>query len=859
MPPESKPDARPDAESRTPRRRRLWLLLSVLVAFIIVLRAVLPEVLGWAIESQASQVMGRPIAAENVDLWLLEGGAAIEGVEVGMLGEEPGLDGIADATAILGWSRIYADVDWEAAASGDIAFSQLVIDDPKIQFRLDEEGRLSPLLPPDDPSQPEAEAEEDGDGGGLPTIRVDEMLLRRAKVRVIGPRGELAPVEFILEELVLNGASFVDGSVRVADVSVKAPQFRVRRDFQLAGDPEGVPEETLAADEAPAEPMPLAIDHISVEGADLTVVLADESEFVVAYRLDASEITLDPDTLFPFEFDLDRKGAGKISVHGKAGASPPAFDGSVKWNDVNILSLVGLGSAELAGQMRSGTSTGELEVTARLAPDAGAGLEPGIHLSGSLQAKDFDAGDGQGTTAKFESLEIVVREGFLPPPVDDAAPAPMRFAFERVALTDPVISAVRIESAGAEAPDEESVDAAPEGPAATEAAGESVPPAAPIEIALDRVEIVNGEFAFDDQTLKHPYRTRVKELNLSASDVAWPNPRATDVKASGDLDGEGTFVLTGDFAPRAGDLAFEMNEIALTPFNPYTLQMAGYRIEAGAVSSKTDVEIRGDVIDIDSDFTLHNLAVSEKKAGTFADNFGMPLGVGLALLRDPFGNISLPLPIKIDSEGTNASVKSAIAGALRSAIVGALASPLKIAGGVLAIGANVANAARDQAVKAQPGRAALEPGQDDKLQGLVDLLRARPGLTVDLHGRAGADDRTLVARAMLLEQAAAGEDLPDVAGDNFIARRRAIAVLRKQAAGEAVEVAPGQQVLIDRWVERLEIPTERMNALANARAETLRDELAGRTGIEADRIFISEPLVPERPGIEVEISSREAG
>ena len=101
-------------------------------------------------------------------------------------------------------------------------------------------------------------------------------------------------------------------------------------------------------------------------------------------------------------------------------------------------------------------------------------------------------------------------------------------------------------------------------------------------------------------------------------------------------------------------------------------------------------------------------------------------------------------------------------------------------------------------------------------------------------------------------------DLPDVAGDNFIARRRAIAVLGKQAAGEAVEVTPGQQELIDRWVERLEIPTERMNALANARAETLRDELSSRTGIEAERIFIAEPIVPDRPGIEVKISSHVA-
>ena len=857
MPPHSEPEVCPEGESRPSPRRRPWILLAALVALVVTLRVALPVLVDWAIESQVSQVLGRPISAGNVDLWLFEGGAAVEEVEVGMLGEEPGLDGIADATALLGWSRIYADVDWAAVASGEITFSRLVIDDPKIQFRLDDEGRLSPLLPPEDPSQSAAVVAEEAEGGGPPPIRVNELVLRRAKVRVIGPRGELAPVEFIFEELVLSDASFVDGSANVADVSLRAPQIRVRRDFRLAGDPDDVPEQTRAAEEAPGEPMPVTIDHVSIDGADLTIVLADESEFVVAYRLDASEVTLDPDTLFPFEFDLDREGAGKISIEGKAGASPPAFAGRVKWNDVNILSLVGLGSAELARQMRSGTSTGDLEIAARIAPDAGAGLQPGIHLNGSVQAMDFEASDGKGGAAKFKALEIALREGFLPPPVDGADMAPLRFAFERIQLTDPVISAVRSETASAGAPESEGVGAAPEAPASSEVEDAALPSATAVEIALDSIEISNGEFAFNDETLTPPYRTRARELNFSASDIAWPNPRAQDMNASGNLDGEGAFSLAGSFAPQAGDLVFETKQVALTPFNPYSLDMAGYRIEGGNISSKTDVQIRGDVIEVDSDFKLHDLAVSEKNAGSFADNFGMSLGVGLALLRDPFGNISLTLPITLDSEGMDAGIEAAIAGALRSAVIGALASPLKIAGGILAVGASVGQLAADQAVKAQPGSTALEPGQEEKLQALVDLLRAHPGLTVNLHGRAGEDDEDLVARAILLERAATGNDLPDVAGDNFIARRRAIGVLEKQAAGEEVEVGAGQQALIDRWVERLVIPPERMQALGNSRAETLQGELSGRTGIDAERIFIGEPVVPGSPGIEVELGSRD--
>ena len=58
----------------------------------------------------------------------------------------------------------------------------------------------------------------------------------------------------------------------------------------------------------------------------------------------------------------------------------------------------------------------------------------------------------------------------------------------------------------------------------------------------------------------------------------------------------------------------------------------------------------------------------------------MPLDLALALLRDPQGDIALPIPIEYGAQGASANIGTILLGALRAAITGAVTSPIKALG-----------------------------------------------------------------------------------------------------------------------------------------------------------------------------------
>ncbi|MBY0280262.1 hypothetical protein K2Z84_33435, partial [Candidatus Binatia bacterium] len=71
-----------------PRWRRWWAIaLYVVVALVIGVRVALPYVLRRVIETQGETFLAGRVKVANVDLWLLRGAVAVEGVE--LIGDRP--------------------------------------------------------------------------------------------------------------------------------------------------------------------------------------------------------------------------------------------------------------------------------------------------------------------------------------------------------------------------------------------------------------------------------------------------------------------------------------------------------------------------------------------------------------------------------------------------------------------------------------------------------------------------------------------------------------------------------------------------------------------------------------------------
>jgi len=245
-----------------------------------------------------------------------------------------------------------------------------------------------------------------------------------------------------------------------------------------------------------------------------------------------------------------------------------------------------------------------------------------------------------------------------------------------------------------------------------------------------------------DRTATPFVSVRLDTLAVEVDGLAWPERRLRRLA----LDAE-----TADGSPvtlraegRVGDLEARLDaeHVALPPFNPYAQAFAGYAIVNGTSSLHADVTTSPQALHADTRLVLHDLTLETDRGGhPFADRFGLPVALSLALLRDVGGDVTLDFPIDVDREsGARVDVGTTIAGALRRALVNALASPLRILGAVVTAGGEVETF--DPApIPARPGRTDPTGAGRDRIDALARVLVERPTLAVTLTGRAGPADR----------------------------------------------------------------------------------------------------------------------
>src|SRR5690606_30332919 len=108
-------------------------------------------------------------------------------------------------------------------------------------------------------------------------------------------------------------------------------------------------------------------------------------------------------------------------------------------------------------------------------------------------------------------------------------------------------------------------------------------------------------------------------------------------------------------AGNVGDFTLKLRQLDLPVFNPYA-DLAGVTVDSGTASADVQLKMRGAKMEIDNRLVLNELGVSMRKPETFEREFGVPIDLALALLRDPKGNIELRVPVKVDEQGSSVDV-----------------------------------------------------------------------------------------------------------------------------------------------------------------------------------------------------------
>jgi len=592
------------------------------------------------------------------------------------------------------------------------------------------------------------------------------------------------------------------------------------------------------------------------------------------------------DPAAPMELDLKlAPPGGRIDLTGALVLQPRGFDGRLVVAGVDLPKLLAPIDQPAVSLVRRGVLDVDWKVAAGPAAGGPAGVDArAVRIAGPLRLADLELTDPAGAKdfrVAWKELAIDVAEiyamGVLPAPEAAGAPAstsagargrgaekpagppPPRLVIERFRLVQPEVRVARTEAGivlpaalggtpAPEAPAKANAAATPAGPTAVAAqpAAAAPEPPAPVDLRIAKLSLERGRIEIEDRTVKPFFRNQIHPLDVSATDVRYPGPSVGKLSVDARTSAGGKLALRGSVAKDAVQIDAKLDDLPLSPFNPYAAG-TGYGLGGGSASLESKFRLQGEKYDANTKVLVKQLEVKgDQGESLFQQQFGIPLSVALALLKDLEGNITLDVPLAGDRSGTRIALGSIVGQALAKAIVGAITSPLKMISAVAEMGGKIENVA-PQAISFRPGRAELAEGEEGRLDALAALLGRSPGLAITLHGVAGAEDarwlREQALRAEIERTSGVVGSVRHLGERNE--RRVALEVLEKRANDKSAAVPDEVLEWFERHVREQRLEPGALERLATARVDAIRTLLSEQHGVAAERLPVAPPEASE--------------
>jgi outer membrane protein OmpA-like peptidoglycan-associated protein len=356
-------------------------------------------------------------------------------------------------------------------------------------------------------------------------------------------------------------------------------------------------------------------------------------------------------------------------------------------------------------------------------------------------------------------------------------------------------------------------------PAATAPAAESTAEPEPFAAVLNRIE-VDGDSSIDflDEYVKPPYHALVKleTLRIESLDTRKPDQNSPlEFKAG--LDKHTRLSLSGNLQPFASpvgvDIQSNIQALDMPPLSPYTRDSMGLVLDSGNLDMDTKFAMDKERMEGLIKLKLHQLELDTVESeNSLQSKIPVPLNVALDTLRDSNNTISLKIPVKGDPANPSFNINDALTTALASGVKKGALTYLTFAlqpyGAVIAAAKYAGEAAtkvRLKPVEFKPGQTDIDAMDKDYLSKIAKLLGERPKLNIKVCGVAVPQDTVW---------------------------------LREQAAAEAKadsKSADGKKT------PPVEIDVSQLQALAQARADAVRDYMVATFKTPASRLVGCRP------------------
>jgi uncharacterized protein involved in outer membrane biogenesis len=738
-------------------------------------------------------------------------------------------------------NRIFLDGIALDAAAQRVRTGVLAIEGTTVSTAVDKDGRASlpdALAQPSTSSPAAAKPAASGTTAGW-TVASGGAAITDMKLTVAGAK-PASPVRVAALKVGPVGVDTAKQTVTVGPVSLSlAADVERGRDGEIdlatlfAPKPGGGGK----APESKPSPWRVAVEQFSI--ADSRLAFTDRTP-AKASRLDvdriaflARNLSTDLNKSIPLTFSCRLEESGTIEASGSLVPATLVSEGRVNISRIPLALASPYVAEAAAVDIPSGRLGGRLNWT--------MGGRGGDRISGGLRVDGLRITEGRSKSevAGFKTLSLRNLSVRLDP---------LRLAVRDVELVEPSAGFV-IDAQGRTTLDR----IQPSGSKSAKPSTDKGSSDGLKTLDIGTFALKDGRFTFTDKSLSPQYASVISPVNLDVKGISLDPDSRADLTLSAVIDGSAPVNATGWISPLKDP--FEANStvtlrnLDLVALSPYSAKFIAFPVARGQLDWDVNLSTEGSKLAMRNAIKARKLELGDKVESPDAVN--APVKLGLALLRDMSGDISINLPVKGDLSDPKFSIGGIVLQAFIGLIVKAVASPFSLLASLVPEGSGDISK-----IAFPPGLAIPAEEGTNSIQALADVLNQRPGVSISVTGHADpAADRKAISDTLFLRK------LQVVKFDELPRKEREQAVLEELKITDEEYADILWQAYKDEPVEKKknflgihqDVPREEQEAklrelidvtdedlirLAASRAEFVKNRLVQELGVDAGRVFL---------------------
>lgn len=268
--------------------------------------------------------------------------------------------------------------------------------------------------------------------------------------------------------------------------------------------------------------------------------------------------------------------------------------------------------------------------------------------------------------------------------------------------------------------------------------------AAPMKISIGNIAVAEGSADYGDASLPLPFATHITRMKGRVAALVSSSASASGVALEGQVDQYGQVKIFGKVNPFQVSKGMKINvvftNVDFPGLSPYSVKFAGRRIAKGKLDVQSQYSIDGGKLSGSNKVVIRDMELGEKVDSPGAKD--LPLDLAISLLKDDEGRINLDLPVTGNVNDPQFDFGTVISDAIFNVLTDIVTAPFRALAGLFGGGGQ----ALDH-IDFAPGRATLEPPEQEKIRHLGDILQKRPELGVVVPGVLDKEaDRTRLQR-----------------------------------------------------------------------------------------------------------------